>query len=64
MILMRRVGMSKFKVGNKVLVTDGNGKKLVSIISAISDEWHLIGGDYFLENEIKLVSSSTPLGWL
>lgn len=56
--------MSKFKVGNKVLVTDGNGKQLVAIISAILDEWYLIGGDYFLENEIELVSNDTPLGWI
>ena len=63
-IFMRRVGMSKFKVGDKVLVSDGLGRELITLINSIDGDWYLVGCDYMLEHEIKIAPPESKFGWV
>ncbi|UJQ43476.1 hypothetical protein [Acinetobacter phage vB_AbM_WUPSU] len=56
--------MSKFKVGDKVLISDGMGRELIALINSIDGDWYLVGCDYMLEHEIKIAPPESKFGWV
>lgn len=64
MTLTERMKMNRFEIGDKVLISDGMGRKLIALINSIDGDWYLVGCDYMLEHEIKIAPPESKLGWV
>lgn len=56
--------MKKFKLGDKVLASDGLGRKFIAPINDIYEDWYLIGCDYMLDFEFELAPIDSEYGWV
>lgn len=55
---------SNFKIGDKVLASDGMGRQFVATINDISGDWYLVGCDYMLDHEFELAPINCNCGWV